>query len=106
MKEENIKIEKKSSFLRFLYTTSKTLLVFILLILNIITLALATPSIQNSLSDKITGFLTSRTGFEVSLNSINLNLSKGLQLADFLILDHNKDTLLSAKPSIQVYSEM
>lgn len=97
MKEENSKIEKKSSFLRFLYTASKTLLVFILLLLNVITLALATPSIQNSLSDKITGFLTARTGFEVSLNHINLNLSKGLQLADVLILDLNKDTLLSAK---------
>ncbi|MBK7094574.1 MAG: hypothetical protein IPH57_05815 [Saprospiraceae bacterium] len=92
--------------MRFLYTASKTLLVFILLLLNVITLALATPSIQNSLSDKITGFLTARTGFEVSLNHINLNLSKGLQLADVLILDLNKDTLLSAKPSIQVCSEM
>ena len=97
MQEEKIIIKKKFALLRLLYKTSKNVLVFFLLLLNVFTLALATPAIQNSLSQKLTGYLTSQTGFQVSLDRINLDLNKGLQLRNVLIIDLNNDTLITAK---------
>ena len=96
MQDENKNIEKKSPKWIFLYNTLKGFIVLLLLFLNLITLALATPSIQNAFSAKITNYLSSRTGYNVSMRHIELDMNAGLQLNDIQILDLNNDTLVRA----------
>ncbi|MGE5356310.1 MAG: translocation/assembly module TamB domain-containing protein [Deltaproteobacteria bacterium] len=96
MSEDNKNTKKKSLFRRVLYVALKSPLVFFLLFINIITLVLATPTIQNAISKEIAGYLSEKTGFDFQIEKINLDLNRGLQLNHVSVKDNRNDTLLSA----------
>ena len=96
MAEEIKNKSSKSIIFRVMYVALKSPFVFFLLFVNIITLALATPAIQVAITHGIGDYMADKTGFEIKISNININLNKGLQLSDIAIVDKNNDTLISA----------
>jgi hypothetical protein len=80
-----------------LMSAIKYLIIPLILFVYFVTLALAIPKVQNAIAGKLASYISTRTGFELTISSIDLNINKGLQLNDILLIDHNRDTLLDAQ---------
>lgn len=68
--------------------------IVILILLNIIAIGLNNPTIQNIIASDIGEYISGKTGFDVSLSNITLDLNKGIQLTNMKVEDSKNETLL------------
>ena len=93
IKNTESKAEKK------LKKWGKRLMIFLLLGMSfplLVSILLQLPYVQNKSIDYITGKVSEKTGFNVSIGSLNLSFVRGLVLRSFLVENEN-DTILFAR---------
>jgi len=92
--EEIVVVKKKRRRLKWLLFK---VFLMILIFFNIIGIILNSPFIQKRISVDIVKYISNKTGYEVFLKEVAIDINNGIQLKDFLIEDLQGDTLMSAK---------
>lgn len=68
----------------------------IVLLVILAAVSLTIPAVQNAVKNKVISYLKEKTGTQISLERIRINIPTGLQLDKFYIADKKNDTLLYA----------
>lgn len=79
------------------YRFLKISIVLFLLFVNMITLLFASPAFNQSLLNSFTRYVSDRTGFNVAIENLKLDLNDGIALKNVRILDKHNDTLINAQ---------
>ena len=87
---EEVTVVKKRNWLRL----GLRLLLLFLLLLLLCVIALQFSSVQNYVAHRVTDQLSRKLDSDVSISKVNVSLSKGVQLEDFLIQSTDGDTIL------------
>jgi len=94
---EEVQVKKKKSWfgrlLRWFF--------YVLLLLLLITLLLQLSSVQNWLGQKITNYLSDKTETNISFESVDVSVTKGIALEGFKMITEQGDTVISSS-SLQV----
>lgn len=79
------------------YRLLKSIFIFLILFFYLLAFLLSSDKIQSSLLASMTDYLSKRTNYHVTLESVKIDISDGLKLNNLLIKDLHNDTMIYAK---------